>query len=212
MEMLINESLVNKAIRLDRELKLKKKELDDVKAVLQSEALSELENKNLKYIQMFSDEGSCEVSYKQKMEIENIQILKILFGDTLDNKVKTIQEIKFEVDSKFKKALISLYIGDYKNHDINSLLSSLGLDDNKIKLALKKLKGEYISDKKILESLGAVDSDGLEEELDMIREYKNYELINKYIDITMIDDNFKKEIKRALSVDETLSLGISYEK
>lgn len=212
MEMLVNENLIDKAIRLDKLIKNKKKELDDVKAMLQSEGLRELENKNLKYIQMFSEDGSCELSYKQKMEIENINALKEIFGNVLDSKVKTICEIKYEVESKFKKALISLYVGDYKEHDIDSLLSSLGLDDHKRKLAFKKLKGEYISDKKVLESLGAVDEDGLEEELDMIREHKNFELISKYIDINKIDDKFRNEIKRAISIEDSLALGLSYEK
>ena len=64
----------------------------------------------------------------------------------------------------------------------------------------------------MLESLGAVDEDGLEEELDIIREHKNFELVSKYIDINSIDDNFKKQIQRALSIEDTLSLGLTYEK
>ena len=210
MEMLRSESLIDKAIRLDKEVKVKKKELDEVKAELQTEGLKELENK--KYVQFYGDKGSCEVMYKQKMEIENIDVLKEVFGNVIDNKIKTVQEIKYDIESKFKKALISLYVGDYKEHDLYALLTSLGLDDDKKKVALKKLKGEYAADKKVLESLGAVDEDGLEEELDIIREHKNFELVSKYIDINAIDDNLKKQIQRALSIEDTLSLGLTYEK
>ena len=64
----------------------------------------------------------------------------------------------------------------------------------------------------MLESLGAVDEDGLEEELDIIREHKNFELVSKYIDINAIDDNLKKQIQRALSIEDTLALGLTYEK
>ena len=210
--MLRNENLIDKAIRLDKEVKVKKKELDEVKAELQSEGLKELENKNLKYVQIFGDDGSCEILYKQKMEIENIDVLKEVFGNVIDNKIKTVQEIKYDIESKFKKALISLYVGDYKEHDLDALLTSLGLDDDKKKVALKKLKGEYAADKKVLEFLGAVAEDGLEEELDIIREHKNYELVSKYMDINAIDDNLKKQIQRALSIEDTLSLGLTYEK
>ena len=212
MNILASESLIDKAIRLDKEEKVKKKELDEVKAEIQSKGLKELENKNIKYVQFYGDEGSCEVMYKQKMEIENIDVLKEVFGNVIDTKIKTVQEIKYDIESKFKKALISLYVGDYKEHDLDSLLSSLGLDDDKKKVALKKLKGEYAADKKVLEFLGAVAEDGLEEELDIIREHKNYELVSKYMDINAIDDNLKKQIQRALSIEDTLSLGLTYEK
>ena len=210
--MLRSESLIDKAIRLDKEVKVKKKELDEVKAEIQSKGLKELENKNLKYVQFYGDDGSCEILYKQKMEIENIDVLKEVFGNVIDTKIKTVQEIKYDIESKFKKALISLYVGDYKEHDLDALLTSLGLDDDKKKVALKKLKGEYAADKKVLEFLGAVAEDGLEEELDIIREHKNYELVSKYMDINAIDDNLKKQIQRALSIEDTLSLGLNYEK
>jgi hypothetical protein len=210
--MLLNESLIDKAIRLDKEIKEKKKELDEAKAMLQAEGLSEMENKNLKFYQVFSENGSCEMTYKQKLEIENINVLKELFGNILDSKISKREEVKYEVESKFKSALIALYIGDYKNHDIDIILASLGLDDNKRKLAMKKLKGEYIADKKLLESLGAIDEDGLEEELDIIREQKNYENISRYIDTKNIDENFIEKLKKAIFVEDNLSLGLSYEK
>ena len=212
MQMLINENLIDKAIRLDKEIKEKKKELDEAKAMLQAEGLSEMENKNLKYLQIFGDGGSCDLSYKQKLEIENINVLKELFGNILDSKVTKREEVKYEVESKFKSALISLYLRDYKEHDIDIILASLGLDDNKRKLAIKKLKGDYIADKKLLESLGAIDSDGLEEELDIIREHKYYENISRYIDTKNIDDDFIEKLKKAIFVEDNLSLGLSYEK
>ena len=212
MEMLVNENLIDKAIRLDKEIKEKKKELDEAKAMLQANGLSEMENKNLKFYQVFSENGSCEMTYKQKLEIENINVLKELFGNILDSKVSKREEIKYEVESKFKSALIALYTGDYKEHDIDTLLASLGLDDNKRKLALKKLKGDYIADKKLLESLGATDEDGLEEELDIIKEYKNYENISRYIDTGNIDESFIEKLRKAIFVEDNLSLGLSYEK
>ena len=42
MEMIVNESLIDKAIRLDKEIKEKKKELEGTKAMLQANALSEM--------------------------------------------------------------------------------------------------------------------------------------------------------------------------
>ena len=212
MQMLLNESLIDKAIRLDKEIKEKKKELEGTKAMLQADGLSEMENKNIKFYQVFSENGSCEMTYKQKLEIENINVLKELFGNILDSKISKREEVKYEVESKFKSALISLYLGDYKEHDIDIILASLGLDDNKRKLAMKKLKGDYIADKKLLESLGAIDNDGLEEELDIIKEHKNYENISRYIDTGNIDESFIEKLRKAIFVEDNLSLGLSYEK
>ena len=101
MNILASESFIDKAIRLDKEVKVKKKELDEVKAEIQSKGIKELENKNMKYVQFYGDDGSCEVLYKQKMEIENIDVLKEVFGNVIDNKIKTVHEIKYDIESKF---------------------------------------------------------------------------------------------------------------
>lgn len=199
-------SKIDRAIELDKKMKLDKKELDEIKAELQTIALEDMENKNLKWNQLFGTKGSCDVTYKEKFEIDNYPLLKELFGELLDTKVTKKEEIKFDVESKFKKALIALYNEDYKEHSIKGILVNLGLDDKQIKVAEKKLKGEYLKDKLLLEGLGITGD--LEEELDAIREAKNYELIKRYFDEEKIDmDRFK----RAIFVEESLSLGLTYE-
>ena len=206
-----NKAIVKEIIILDKQIKEKKKRQEELKLIIQSQGINELENKNIKYIQYYTVDGSCDVTYKQKMEIDNIKILEEIFDDVIVDKITKKEEVKYEIESKFKCALIAIYTGDYKKHNIEKILQDLGLDRDKIKLALKKLKGEYIADKKLLESLGVVD-DELEEELDAIRENKNYELIDKYIDINSIDDVLIDKIKRAISIEESVTLGLSYEK
>lgn len=204
--------LIDQAIEIDKRMKNDKKKLDEIKSELQAEGLGEMENKNLKYVQYFSEDGSVDLSYRQKLEVDNISLLKEIFGENLESKITRKEDIKYDVESKFKGALIALYTGDYRKHDVVAILQRLSLDDKKVKLAVKKLKGDYIADKKLLESLGAVDSDGLEEELDAIRENINYNTVSKYLNIDDIDDELLGKIKRAISVDETLSLGLNYEK
>lgn len=197
---------IDRAIELDRKTKEDKKELDGIKAELQTIALEEMENKNLKWMQLFGAKGSCDVAYKEKLEIDNYPLLKELLGEILDTKVTKKEEIKFDVESKFKKALIALHNEDYKEHNIKEILLGLGLDDKQIKVAEKKLKGEYLKDKLLLEGLGVAGE--LEEELDAIREIKNYELIKRYFGEEKIDmDRFK----RAIYIEENLSLGLTYE-
>lgn len=198
---------VNKAIEIDKRMKKDKKELDAIKAELQAEALTVMDNKNLKYVEYFADKGSsCVVMYKEKFEVDNLPELVKVVGEVIIGKVKKEETVKVTVDDKFKKALIVLYSGEYKQHDIVQILKDLYLDDKKIKVALKKLKGEYRTDKEVLESLG-VKSD-LEEELDAIREQKNYELIEKFFDLGKLDI---EQLKKSISVEETLSIGLNYE-
>jgi len=115
--------------------------------------------------------------------------------------------VKVTVDDKFEKALIILYTGQYKQHSIEQILKDLYLDDKQIKVALKKLKGDYLKDKELLESLGVKAE--IEEELDAIREQKNYELVEKFFNLDEIDIG---RLKRSISVEDTLSIGLKYEK
>lgn len=202
--------LVDYAIKLDRDIKDKKKELDIVKAKLQGKGLEELENKNIKFLQYYGDDGSCDVTYRQRCEIDNVEILKEIFGKVVEDKITREEKVSYKIDNKFKDALIALYLKDYNPNDIDSILLGLGLDRESVKLAKKKLNGEYFKDKEFLESLG-FDGENLEEELDAIRESINFELISKYIDIENFTKETHEKLKRAITVDENISLGLSYE-
>lgn len=197
---------IDRAIALDQSIKESKKELDSIKAELQSAALSDMENKNIKHVLLFGTRGNFEASYKEKLEIDNYRLLVQVLGDMVRDKVTRKMEIKFDIDSRFKSALTALLKGDYKPHDLDSLLASLGLDEKAIKTAKKKLKGEYKADKKTLEALGVTGE--LEEELDAIHEAKNLELVQRYFDLNGID---REQLKRALWLEETLSVTMTYD-
>ena len=200
--------LVDEAIMLDMQIKEKTKSLNEIKAKLQSEGLSEMQNKNLKFIQFFADDGSCDLSYKKKFEIENFKLLKEIFDEVLESKITRVETVKYEVETKFKDALIALYSGEFKDHDIAKILKELGLDDKQVSAASKKLKGKYIQDKQLLEEFN-VNDDQLEEELDMIREKKNYELITRYCDIDSVDI---EKLRKAIYVEDSLAIGLTYQR
>lgn len=200
------EEKVSKAIEIDKQMKENKKELDTIKAELQAVALQEMENKNLKYIEYFGTDGSCAIAYKEKFEVDNLPELRSAVGEVIDGKYKKEETIKITVDNKFKEALIALYKGEYEQHDVVQILKGLYLDDKQIKIALKKLKGDYIKDKELLESLGVKTE--IEEELDAIREHKNFELVEKFFKIDEIDI---ERLKKSISVEESLSIGLNYE-
>lgn len=201
------EALVDTAISLDETSKTMKKLLDQIKAKLQKIAVDEIDNKNIKYVRYGGTIGNCEITQKTKFEIENYMKLvdvvndKILIEDKITRKV----EVKYDIENNFKKALIALYKGEYADNDLPSILANcLGLSDKALKLAQKKLKGEYAKDKELLESLGCTGE--LEEELDAIRAKKNIDLIRRYFDPEKLDiETLKKAIYLEDSVGVTLN-------
>lgn len=204
--MLTLQEKIDKAIQLDMELKEKKKELDRIKADLQSVALEDMENKNLKWKQLFGSLGSCDVCYKENFEIDDYELLNELLGGLVEGKVVKKEKVEYEVDANFKKALIALYKGDYAEHDIKTILINMGLDEKKVKVAMKKFKGDYLKDKELLENMGV--EGNLEEELDAIKEAKNYELVTRYFDLDRID---LEKLRKAIWVEDRLSIGLSYQ-
>lgn len=197
---------IDQAIALDKSIKEQKKELDKIKADLQTLALSDMENKNIKHVQLFGSQGNFEAFYKEKLEIDNYRLMIRLLGDIVRDKVTRKVEVKFDIDARFKTALTALLKGDYKPHDVDAILLGMGLDEKAIKAAKKKLKGDYKADKKTLETLGVTGE--LEEELDAIHEAKNLELVQRYFDLNGID---REQVKKALWLEETLSVSMTYD-
>lgn len=201
------DELLESAIMTDQTIKQLKKKLDKAKAQLQAEGLSIMENRNIRYIDFDSESGGAFISLKEKVSIDNLRLLKEVCGDVLEEKIDTQTSVKYVVnDSKFLEALCIVYRGDYKAHDINKILSDLGLDEKQKKAALKKFKGEYQKDKAILENFGATGD--LEEELDAIKEHLNFELVHRYFDPSNID---VEKLKRAIFIEESLAVGLTYE-
>ena len=198
---------VDRAILLEQEIKEKKKQLESLKAELQTEALAVMENRNLKWKQLGGEKGVCSVAYKEELEIDSLSKLAELCGDLAESKITVKQTVTYEVDSNFKRALIALYKGDYREVNLPDLLENMGLLANQVKLAMKRLKGDYIKDKALLESFGK--SGSLEEELDPIHDQRNFELVSRYFDVSRIDEDFLRQLRLAISVEDGLSIGFN---
>ena len=175
-------ALISRAVTLDREIRQRKKSLEAIKAKLQTAALAEMENKNLRYVRYDSLYGSAETTYKTS--------------------------VKYDIDARFKEALVALVRGDYAEHDIDGILSGMGLEDAKMrKVVRKKLKGDYAKD---LEVLAAVGIHGArEEELDAIRAELNRQLVERFFEPDRID---RDEIRNAVFLEETLSFTLTPQK
>lgn len=197
-------TMVDAILTLDAKIKENKKAMEELKGQLQKQAIAEIENKGIKYVRYGGTLGNCEICNKTKFEIDNYSSLEKILNKVLEDKVTRKQEIKYEVDARFKKALIAICKGDYKQHNIDAILQGMGLDDKAIKLAKKKLKGDYVADQDFLHSLGCEGE--LEEEIDAIREQKNLELIKRYFDLASIDI---AAIKKAIWIEDSIGITLN---
>ena len=87
------------------------------------------------------------------------------------------------------------------------MLQRLGLDANTIKAVRKKLKGDYVQDKRTLESVGVTGD--CEEELYAIRMYMNYQLVERFFG--RLSDEQIETLRRAIFVEDGISVGFEYD-
>lgn len=199
--------LIDEGIELDRQMKQSKKRLDQIKAALTKFAYIEMDNKSLKYMQLFGTNGHFNVVYKEKFEIDNYNRLNMAFGEVVASNISRKVEVKYEVTDRFKASLIAICKDEYSPMtSIDEVLQGLGLDSKAIKTAKKKLKGDYLKDKKVLESLGVTGE--CEEELYAIRLYKNYELVDRFFGELTAEQI--EQVKKSVFIEDGISVGFEY--
>lgn len=210
------EELIDLAAAKDKKLAECKCELDMVKAEIQNRAENTLEERNIKFTEFFGDKNSfVTVTVAQAFEILNMTKIKEIIGKELvEEKVKIKQDIKYDIDKKFQRALIAVATNDYDNeYTIEQIIDNAGFEMNTSQrsLILKKLKGEYNTDKaNICKILGKTDEElSIDEELYYIYKIKNWELIRAFFDT----NNFEQladDIRKCVTVNETPKIGLKY--
>lgn len=202
-------ALVDQGIALEREIKERTKKLDAIKAELQAAAIEEMDNKNLKWLQIFGKNGHFNASKKEKFEIDDYATLVAILGEKAKAKITRREEVKYSTEARFKEALIALLKEDFaSDQTVDDVLQGMGLDAATIKSLKKRLKGVYIKDKKVLESVGITGE--CEEELDAIRLAKNAELIDRFF--AGLSSEQIAQIKKAVYIEDSIGVGLEYEK
>ncbi|MNW34004.1 hypothetical protein D3C74_109710 [compost metagenome] len=201
--------LVDEGIQLERKIKEDGKRLDAIKAELQAAAVEVMDNKSLKWLQIFGNDGHFNIAQKEKFDIDDYAALVDVMGEKAKAKITRKEAIKYTVEARFKEALIALFKGDFAtdSQTLDGVLQGMGMDAATIKSVKKKLKGDYIKDKRVLESVGVIDE--CEEELDAIRQIKNSELIDRFFaDLT---PEQLARVKKSVFVEEQVGVGLEYE-
>lgn len=209
--------LIEFAAAKDQKAKETSAELDMLKAELQRRAENELEERNIKFTEFFGKANSyVNVSCAQKLEILNMPMVEKILGKRLvkDKIAAKPAETKYEIEKKFKQALIAVITGDYCNEfTVEQIVDGAGwpMDSKQRSLILKKLKGEYAKDMDMLRKTlgnGELEAD---EELYYIYKIKNWELVRAFFPL----DGFNgvmEELKKYVAVDETPRIELKYSK
>lgn len=213
-----NKELVKECIRLDREQKELRSEMNGCKAELQARGLAIMEDHNVKYIKFYGGGGSAAVMDSMSLDILNPDKLRELVGEGVYwMKVKEEVKTSYKYDPKFERALKAIFTGDYTfEHTLDEFLDEMSVkpDEKQKKLLLKKLKGEFEKDKETL--LSVLFPDGYEEEPDLdvelwyIYRLKNGELIRAFLPDEMLDSTIAA-IKKSILVETKTSITLDYE-
>lgn len=204
--------IVDELAKLKQQGKIIKDKIDIKTKELQEQCIAVFEDKNIKTTEVYGNNNNSAIAtYSQKLEILNYQALEnIIDKNLLAEKIERKQEIKYDIESNFKDAIIILYTNDYiDNMTIEELVKNeFGQLDTKVQsLLIKKLKGDYKKDKELLSKY--IDDSDLDVELFTINKIKNYDKVKAFFDV---DDTYLKDnIKKYISLDENVKVTIKYE-
>lgn len=210
--------LVREAVRLDREQKKGKRELDAVKAELQARGLRMIEDRNTRYVKFHSPEGSAAVMDTQSLDVLNADRLKSLLPEGVwKQNVAETTKTDYKYKQVLERVLKAVFTGDYTfEYSLEEFLDMMPArpDEGQKKLLVKKLKGDYAKDRETLASVlgnGDMRPGDFDVELWYIYKIKNGELIRAVLPEEFLDETIRK-IRKCLAVDTKLSITIDYDK
>ena len=211
--------LVGEAVRLDQRAKSCRKELDAVKAELQARGLVLIEDRNVRYIKFYAQEGSAAVTDAQSLEVLNVDRLRELLSDGVwKQNVTETTKTEYKYKPLLERVLKAVFTGDYTfEYTLEEFLTEhlpVKPDAKQLKLLLRKLKGDYVKDKDVLAGVFGFDPQNMPDfdvELWYIYRIKNGELIRAVLPEEFLDQTIE-EIKKCLIVDSKTAITIDYQK
>lgn len=211
--------LVGEAVRLDQRAKSCRKELDAVKAELQARGLVLIEDRNVRYIKFYAQEGSAAVTDAQSLEVLNVDRLRELLSDGVwKQNVTETTKTEYKYKPLLERVLKAVFTGDYTfEYTLEEFLTEhlpVKPDAKQLKLLLRKLKGDYVKDKDVLAGVFGFDPQSMPDfdvELWYIYRIKNGELIRAVLPEEFLDQTIA-EIKKCLIVDSKTAITIDYQK
>ena len=186
--------------------------IKEIEASLLQRGLTQLQDKNIKSVTFRGDSASVLISLAQKLDILNAAILKTAIPEKWHGEIKE-KKPDYTIAADFKRALISLYMGDYEDSiTTEEVLKGVSITEGQTTkvlepatqaLLIKKLKGDYEKDKALFRThLAMPINENLDEELHYLSKIKNYERLQKYFTTEEIRE-IKDQIQKSVYITET---------
>lgn len=208
-----NRQLVTELIRKDSERQQLVREVTEYKNEIMGRGAVFMDNTNTRFVKYYGNNGSCAVTDAESLTIgDDLRLKKLLPEGVYEKFVKVTPTVKYEYDKKLEQALKAIFKGEYSfEMTLDEYLSDTGLfphetDAKQKKVLLRKLSGEYVKDRKLLESMFGKD-DTYEEELLYIYRIKNGELIKMFLPDEGLDVQME-EIRKCMIVEVSTKITI----
>lgn len=219
-----NEELVQACIYADKQIKELKGDLEAYKAEVQARGIELIEDRNVKFIKFFGENGYAAVTESQELDTLNMKKLEDALGEGLiKEKVKENVTVRYKYDPKLEKALKAIFTGDYTfEYTLEEFLDEMSIkpDEKQKKLLIRKLKGDYKQDRQtLLTVLGYIkrgqdenetDAPDFDVELYYIYKIKNGELIKAFLPEEGLDVTIDA-VKKCILVEKKTKIEIGYE-
>ena len=205
--------LVDELVQLDRLRLQTVRNISKYQAELQARGISIMEDRNKQYTRFYgSNGGSASVTDRQSLDILNPDRLKLCVSEGVWKKnVTETTETKYKCSADFERMLKALFTGDYTfEMELDEFLDEMHIlpDAKQKKLLLKKLKGDYEKDRKVLDAVFGSGSDW-DVELYYIHKIKNAELIRIFLPDDMLDATIR-ELAKCIMVDSKTAVTLDY--
>ncbi|ABR46622.1 hypothetical protein Amet_4388 [Alkaliphilus metalliredigens QYMF] len=209
--------VVNELAKWDALMADGRKEMNKHKLSIQNEAASALENSKVKQVKFYGDDSNCAiVTTAEKVELVSIEYLR---GVIPENILKDFakEEIQYKLTAPFKNVVGPLVSGNYTERKVLDIIEEMNLSEGKAKVAKKKLKGNFEKDVEFLKTIGHSQEEA-EHWAYFITEAAAWERIVNFMEVSGYEEGTPgfqdaiKKLKHAVIVDETLKIGVEYEK
>ena len=146
------DSKVDEFVRLTRqEMKIKVR-LDTLKGEFEAQGLQDLGATKVKTVDYWGVDGKVEVGRSETVKPTDLPMLKQIFGNLYGEQVKLKETL--EMTDPCKQLLAPIFLGNYIETPIDDVIAAAAPADDKQRAALrKKLRGNFKTDKKALQSI-----------------------------------------------------------
>lgn len=210
-------SIVDEYAKWDKLQKEAKTIVDGLKASIQAAALEMMKNSKQKQVEFYgTGANKATITQADTVKLVAPTIIKNTLGEVFGDFVK--EKVTVEATEPFKRVLSAILQGSFSETTLDEAIRQMDVDDKTAKLLKKKLKGVWEKDVVTLETVANMDKEKAEHYAYFVNEAIYFDKIVSILGAAGYEyntDSFEialTALKHAAGVEETIKIGIEYEK